>query len=100
MGLKAFAPSPYTTLFRSVLVAVLPPLLYSAAFYTSLRDLRQNIIQIRSEETRLNSSHRTNSYAVFCLKKKKISRKPKYMGLKAFDPSWTSATLPLSDGGR
>src|SRR5947199_9026014 len=29
-----------------VLVTVLPPLLYSAAFYTSLRDLRQNIIQI------------------------------------------------------
>src|SRR3954447_11346297 len=29
-----------------VLVAILPPLLYSAAFYTSLRDLRQNIIQI------------------------------------------------------
>ena len=29
-----------------VLVAVLPPLLYSAAFYTSLRDLRQNITQI------------------------------------------------------
>src|SRR5437867_8422263 len=46
MGLKAFAPSPYTTLFRSVLVAVLPPLLYSAAFYTSLRDLRQNVVQI------------------------------------------------------
>jgi Na+/H+ antiporter len=29
-----------------VLVAVLPPLLYSAAFYTSLRDLRQNVVQI------------------------------------------------------
>src|SRR5881409_824964 len=29
-----------------VLVAVLPPLLYSAAFYTSLRDLRQNVIPI------------------------------------------------------
>jgi CPA1 family monovalent cation:H+ antiporter len=29
-----------------VLVAILPPLLYSAAFYTSLRDLRQNIAQI------------------------------------------------------
>ena len=29
-----------------VLVAILPPLLYSAAFYTSLRDLRQNITQI------------------------------------------------------
>jgi monovalent cation/hydrogen antiporter len=26
-----------------VLVAILPPLLYSAAFYTSLRDLRQNV---------------------------------------------------------
>ena len=29
-----------------VLVAILPPLLYSAAFYTSLRDLRQNIVPI------------------------------------------------------
>src|SRR5439155_19760655 len=29
-----------------VLVAILPPLLYSAAFYTSLRDLRQNVVQI------------------------------------------------------
>ena len=26
-----------------VLVAILPPLLYSAAFYTSLRDLRENV---------------------------------------------------------
>jgi monovalent cation/hydrogen antiporter len=29
-----------------VLIAILPPLLYSAAFYTSLRDLRQNVIPI------------------------------------------------------
>jgi monovalent cation/hydrogen antiporter len=29
-----------------VLVAILPPLLYSAAYFTSLRDLRQNVIQI------------------------------------------------------
>src|SRR2546430_6234367 len=29
-----------------VLVAILPPLLYSSAFYTSLRDLRQNVIPI------------------------------------------------------
>jgi Na+/H+ antiporter len=29
-----------------VLVAILPPLLYSAAYYTSLRDLRQNVRQI------------------------------------------------------
>jgi Na+/H+ antiporter len=29
-----------------VLIAILPPLLYSSAFYTSLRDLRQNVRQI------------------------------------------------------
>jgi monovalent cation/hydrogen antiporter len=29
-----------------VLVAILPPLLYSAAYYTSLRDLRRNAVQI------------------------------------------------------
>src|SRR5436190_7817664 len=29
-----------------VLVAILPPLLYSAAYFTSLRDLRQNVVQI------------------------------------------------------
>jgi Na+/H+ antiporter len=29
-----------------VLVAILPPLLYAAAFYTSLRDLRQNVLPI------------------------------------------------------
>jgi monovalent cation/hydrogen antiporter len=29
-----------------VLVAILPPLLYSAAYFTSLRDLRQNVTQI------------------------------------------------------
>src|SRR5919202_4708930 len=28
---------------RVVLVAILPPLLYSAAFFTSLRDLRRNV---------------------------------------------------------
>jgi CPA1 family monovalent cation:H+ antiporter len=29
-----------------VLVAILPPLVYSAAYFTSLRDLRQNVVQI------------------------------------------------------
>src|SRR5207248_11744662 len=32
-------------------------------------------VPVRSEEHRLNSSHRTISYAVFCLKKKKKKRK-------------------------
>ena len=35
-------------------------------------------LQGRSESTRLNSSHITISYAVFCLKKKKHKNKKKY----------------------
>src|SRR5437867_9301742 len=38
-------------------------------FYLGLLDL--GIIAIDRKSTRLNSSHRTISYAVFCLKKKK-----------------------------
>src|SRR5690625_7045315 len=34
-------------------------------------------LQVRSEETRLNSSHVAISYAVFCLKKKKKKKKKK-----------------------
>src|SRR4051794_41585584 len=55
---------PYTTLFRSGCLAA----------RTSSR--RPTVVscgadRIRSEETRLNSSHPSISYAVFCLKKKK-----------------------------
>src|SRR5438094_1952215 len=57
---------PYTTLFRSAAsridahanVAIRHPLLRMATFADR-------------KSTRLNSSHRTISYAVFCLKKKK-----------------------------
>src|SRR3989442_11353823 len=85
---------PYTTLFRSprvqidpdlIFLFVLPPLLYIAAFFTPLRRLRANLGVIGSlavglvvasaldrKSTRLNSSHVRISYAVFCLKKKKI----------------------------
>src|SRR5437867_5441666 len=55
---------PYTTLFRSTV----PPAdawgvaTFYALFSTTPRDRKS---------TRLNSSHRTISYAVFCLKKKK-----------------------------
>src|SRR5437762_10969938 len=61
---------PYTTLFRSTTAAsqsspsgrgsALPPLARGETAHT-----------VRSEEHRLNSSHRCISYAVFCLKKKK-----------------------------
>src|SRR5207248_11579250 len=85
---------PYTTLFRSVIRAVLalatgwdmrdkPPhrLDWSAAHLFRLDEsgepsiARLNVALERDRKsTRLNSSHRTISYAVFCLKKKKKKR--------------------------
>src|SRR5258708_27164918 len=57
---------PYTTLFRSC-----PPthrkLLQNIQLHWHL-----NVLQDR-KSTRLNSSHQIISYAVFCLKKKKIN---------------------------
>src|SRR5438876_3809542 len=59
---------PYTTLFRSLVAAgasaVLPYL--ADEFAESLEPGGME----RSEEPRLNSSHPSISYAVFCLKKK------------------------------
>src|SRR5207248_9500282 len=63
---------PYTTLFRSVGTAEwtgtpLAPLLEEAG----LADDAREMVFTDRKSTRLNSSHRTISYAVFCLKKKK-----------------------------
>src|SRR5438094_1904459 len=81
---------PYTTLFRSDCIAsiltkeppplsgVLPdlPLKLEEILQKALRKDRDERYQTAREldrkSTRLNSSHRTISYAVFCLKKKKI----------------------------
>src|SRR5438552_7307395 len=61
---------PYTTLFRSIII---PPRLVprprgrnAAGCAATYRDRKS---------TRLNSSHQIISYAVFCLKKKKIKDK-------------------------
>src|SRR5437867_13398801 len=63
---------PYTTLFRSIgpgdlfdVDGLLDPLAL-----LEIADLARPELQDR-KSTRLNSSHRTISYAVFCLKKKK-----------------------------
>src|SRR5437879_12083843 len=72
---------PYTTLFRSFLSC--PRLLLHSFFH--LYDGRhinickwpQSIINKDRKSTRLNSSHRCISYAVFCLKKKKKIKKTK-----------------------
>src|SRR5690242_21765726 len=59
---------PYTTLFRSLDELV-------AAANTQSRESYPEFLRTRRldrKSTRLNSSHMSISYAVFCLKKKKI----------------------------
>src|SRR5437763_5439970 len=58
---------PYTTLFRSPVVAHGQA---SIAVHISAPGIRRATCTDR-KSTRLNSSHRCISYAVFCLKKKK-----------------------------
>src|SRR2546428_3748588 len=67
---------PYTTLFRSVLVAHAWGLLPLAAGYAQRINLLAAVTSalaagLDRKSTRLNSSHDQISYAVFCLKKKK-----------------------------
>src|SRR5437867_8934735 len=58
---------PYTTLFRSIQAVSLAGVVVAAlglGFAVFLGEAEDR------KSTRLNSSHRTSSYAVFCLKKK------------------------------
>src|SRR3712207_7356819 len=91
---------PYTTLFRSTgyglvfgcvlgvvfaaLAGVLPHVFTSDApvlgevphawwFFVALQPVAGVVFALDRKSTRLNSSHANISYAVFCLKKKKIS---------------------------
>src|SRR5438309_5523839 len=76
---------PYTTLFRSRPVLAVPSqelLLSRHAEELSDLPVRPAAVRARRSEdrksTRLNSSHSSISYAVFCLKKKKnVSHLPK-----------------------
>src|SRR5437867_7409473 len=65
---------PYTTLFRSVFGSGLAivPFLYGGVVN---EHHWLNERQLDRKSTRLNSSHRTTSYAVFCLKKKSPLRR-------------------------
>src|SRR5438552_13826146 len=66
---------PYTTLFRSQGQEKNP-------FHRERTDMiefisqRWEINSIDRKSTRLNSSHQIISYAVFCLKKKKVKKNP------------------------
>src|SRR5438309_4455699 len=60
---------PYTTLFRSRGAA--PQLCNILLFFTCAPCRSPSIFVADRKSTRLNSSHSSISYAVFCLKKKK-----------------------------
>src|SRR5690348_17845305 len=82
---------PYTTLFRSFRDATRTAKLVAAAVataefdaakleatagdgWTTLTELADTLVREDRKSTRLNSSHPSISYAVFCLKKKKQMR--------------------------
>jgi len=81
---------PYTTLFRSPMTSRIErkflienePKLGDISQYTFPEDANPNVLSIDQstsldrKSTRLNSSHANISYAVFCLKKKKQTKKP------------------------
>src|SRR5689334_24592209 len=75
---------PYTTLFRSLLLVVIvfvvvDIVLVGVFFLVLVEIIVVEIVDRKS--TRLNSSHSSISYAVFCLKKKKSNRYVKLRGV-------------------
>src|SRR5436309_7826979 len=67
---------PYTTLFRSEVFDIIRAINEQG---TTIFVIEQNVnmaLSIDRKSTRLNSSHVKISYAVFCLKKKKMSASP------------------------
>src|SRR5438477_9639120 len=88
---------PYTTLFRSgrdavrarLRRAVLHPVRAGGA---GLADLSSRASRGDRKSTRLNSSHMSISYAVFCLKKKKKTTAPHTTRIK--DPATDTPAEP------
>src|SRR5437879_10056232 len=72
---------PYTTLFRSQMIEAVEAASSSEVTVLQLQpETQQRNLRLTAEakkdrkSTRLNSSHRCISYAVFCLKKKKTKK--------------------------
>src|SRR5256885_7481977 len=69
---------PYTTLFRSESQLTHPlqinsdPMFEIEIFWRRVARIVHRIFSVDRKSTRLNSSHLVISYAVFCLKKKKL----------------------------
>src|SRR5690242_21629941 len=69
---------PYTTLFRSQLHGVAAEFGLAAAHRSEIHGDHVLAVGVEGQDrksTRLNSSHMSISYAVFCLKKKKKNKK-------------------------
>src|SRR5690242_21430827 len=69
---------PYTTLFRSDLHVLVVGVAERADRRAALRAHHPHLARGDRKSTRLNSSHMSISYAVFCLKKKKDTN-PRYL---------------------
>src|SRR2546426_7490310 len=65
---------PYTTLFRSLRLDGADLRARQSHIHPALHDRRGDHENEDRKSTRLNSSHLVISYAVFCLKKKKINK--------------------------
>src|SRR5437773_5684581 len=80
---------PYTTLFRSYAAPDAVPVLAPPRARGVARDAAAD-----RKSTRLNSSHITISYAVFCLKKKKQTQHERSLAVTT--PSFTPRQADLS----
>src|SRR2546427_6266042 len=85
---------PYTTLFRSLVVADLP---VGFLYILAISSLGVNGVVLAGDRksTRLNSSHSQISYAVFCLKKKKKT-KQNIVAESSSSHEWSPAHKRLS----
>src|SRR5437764_2365569 len=82
---------PYTTLFRSRLKSFSVWVLVSSGEFSNIASTvlltasaRLDVRELDRKSTRLNSSHRCISYAVFCLKKKKKKYNTRYITEKEY----------------
>src|SRR5258707_1777750 len=91
---------PYTTLFRSLEAAAAENSRPASGAYLtrdSVASISMGLVSVATtadrKSTRLNSSHANISYAVFCLKKKKINKYNLY--LNEYNDTITKPTVPL-----
>src|SRR2546430_2826166 len=89
---------PYTTLFRSRRLrhaacrwrrGGVHPRAHGRPGLLRSRDVEEDVIEIDRKSTRLNSSHSQISYAVFCLKKKKITNRTATILLQPVLTRWS-----------